>query len=99
LISPGSGGLNIAGSGISVTIHGLVLNGSASSANGVAVTGSGITLHIAKTQIYGYPGNGINAAPSGGSTVTTTVIVTDSRISDCYGAYRAASTPMRPAAL
>jgi hypothetical protein len=81
-MAPTGNGINITGSGLSVTLRGLILNGSLSSANGVNVTGSGDTVHIENTQVYGFPGNGINVAPSGG---TTTVTVTNSRISDCSG--------------
>jgi len=72
---------NSSGSPISVTIRGLDIDGLGTGLNGVLVQGSSpVTLHLEKTQIYGFTTNGVTVSSAGAN-----VTVADSRISGCAG--------------
>jgi hypothetical protein len=77
---------NSTGSPMTVVIRGLNIDGlgaTSGALNGIQVVGSSpVTLRVENTMIYGFGGNGINVASSAPANVT----VTDSRISECWGA-------------
>lgn len=71
-----------AGSGAVVRLRGLEISGSGSTADGILIQSAG-SVHIEKSRIFGFGGNGVDVAPTSGAVA---VSISDTTIHDCTGA-------------